>query len=399
MTPLAQHVSHDTLNILIADDDEGDRKLVKRALKQAGLAFHCTEAPSIDEALTACTGNDFDCAIVDYRMPGRDGLEGIAALSERQPFMSIIMSTGQGDATIATEAMKRGASDYISKDHINPGSIRRGIENAVEKSALRRRLAEQREELEGFAQILAHDLNAPIASIQLFAKTIQEDLEDESADRLELIALCREVVNAGGRTRALIDTLYQYTKSDRVVAFRTTDMNEVMEAAIGNLRGVIEARAARVVYDGLPLVDGDAPQLIQVLQNLIGNAIKYCDRETPMVHIGANQDGEGMWLFEVRDNGIGVPETKQDLIFEPFRRLHDAGEYEGTGLGLAICRKYVERHGGRIACRSNPQGQGSEFSFTLRPTPATDAPLQQSKDGRAKALQPTARASTRGTWR
>ena len=93
------------MNILIADDDEGDRKQVKRALKQAGLPFECTEAQSIDEALMACASEEFDCAIVDYRMPGRDGLEGIAALSERQPFMSIIMSTGEGDETVATEAM------------------------------------------------------------------------------------------------------------------------------------------------------------------------------------------------------------------------------------------------------------------------------------------------------
>ncbi len=393
MRPLEQHAPDALMNILIADDDEGDRKQVKRALKQAGLPFECTEAQSIDEALMACASEEFDCAIVDYRMPGRDGLEGIAALSERQPFMSIIMSTGEGDETVATEAMKRGASDYIRKVHINPDSIRRGIENAVEKSALRRRLAQQRVELEGFAQILAHDLNAPIASIQLFAQTIQEDLEGESTDRLEMIALCRQVVSAGRRSRALIDTLHQYTKTDSIIEFRATDMNEVIDAALANLNGMIEGRAARVIYDRLPLVNGNTPQLIQVFQNLIGNAIKYCTAQTPAVQIGARPDQDGMWLFTVSDNGIGIPEVLQTLVFEPFKRLHGAGEYDGTGLGLAICKKYIERHGGRISCEANPQGQGSVFSFTLQASPGAEdhRPLP---DWRACLAPPPVQAKT-----
>jgi PAS domain S-box-containing protein len=127
-------------------DDEGDRKQVRRALKQFGLLYECTETASIAEALAACADCAFDCVIVDYRMPGNNGLRGIAALHERYPYISIIMATGDGDEAVATEAMKNGASDYISKKHIRAETIGNIIESAVAKTALRQRTARQREE-------------------------------------------------------------------------------------------------------------------------------------------------------------------------------------------------------------------------------------------------------------
>ena len=370
MTQADRQIAPSALNILIADDDEGDRKQIRRALKQSGLACECVEAVSIEDALAACDSNEFDCVIVDYQMPGRDGLDGITALHERHPYMSVIMSTGQGDEAVATEAMKRGASDYIGKAYINANSIRRSIESALEKSALRRKVAQQREELENFASVLAHDLSAPIASIQLFARAIEEELGDESADRKEIIALCREVVSAGRRTGALVDTLYEYTRADAKVAFETVEMRQVMESALFNLKHLIEERNASITYGKLPLVTGNAPQLVQLLQNLISNAIKYCDAVLPTVHVTASPDGESTWLFAVRDNGIGIPEEQYKRVFEPFTRLHGAGEYEGTGLGLAICKKLVERHGGVVRCRSTRVGEGTTFLFTLRGAPS-----------------------------
>lgn len=153
-------MTHSKLNILIADDDEGDRKQVKRALGQTGLSFDCVEVTSIEEAIAACNRCAFDCAIVDYRMPGNDTLIGITALRERHPHLSIIMATGYGDETIATEAMKRGAADYIPKRHIDAGSITRAIQDAVMKATERRKLAQQREELEKYTSMLMHDLEA-----------------------------------------------------------------------------------------------------------------------------------------------------------------------------------------------------------------------------------------------
>lgn len=146
------------LSILIADDDEGDRKNVRRALKKAGISYECIETANVNDALEACAKRAFDCAIVDYLMPGQDGLDGVAAMHEKYPYMSIIMATGHGSEIIATEAMKRGASDYIPKMHIRAETMRRVIENALEKAALRRKVAEQQEQLQKYNSVLVLDL-------------------------------------------------------------------------------------------------------------------------------------------------------------------------------------------------------------------------------------------------
>jgi signal transduction histidine kinase len=364
MTETRSHVDRGGLSILVIDDDEGDRKLVRRALKQAGLACECVEAVSIDAALAACAERGFDCAIVDYRMPGDDGLHGIATLHEQLPLMPIIMATGQGDEMVAVEAMKQGASDYISKTHINSASIRRSVESALEKAALRRKVLQQREELENFAGVLAHDLKAPICSIQAFAGLAEEGLGTETVDKHTIAGYCRRIVGAGRRLGVLIDTLHEYTRADAQVAFEPVDMRQVADDASANLERTIHERGARVTRGELPVVLGNAPQLTQLLQNLIGNAIKYCEAAVPAVHVTAARDGENAWLFAVRDNGIGIAEEHYARIFEPFTRLHDAGKYQGTGLGLATCRKIVERHRGVIRCESNI-GRGTTFFFTL----------------------------------
>jgi signal transduction histidine kinase len=351
------------LNILIADDDLGDRKLIRRALEHASLACECVEAGSVEEALDACEKRAFDCVIVDYRLPGQDGLIGVSALHERLPYTAVIMSTGQGDEMVATEAMKRGASDYIPKTHISSQSISRSVINAVEKASLQRKVAEQRKELENFSRVLVHDLKAPIQSVHGFASLIEQKIHD--GNRKELAEYCGYVVRAVKRMGTLIDTLYEYTRAGEHVVFERVDMNQVMKDALGNLQHVISERHACIAQTELPAVSGNAPQLTQLLQNLIGNAIKYCRVAVPVIRVAAKPEDGGGWLFTVRDNGIGIPEKQNREIFEAFKRLHGVGEYEGTGLGLATSKKIVERHEGSIWCESKER-QGTTFFFTLK---------------------------------
>jgi light-regulated signal transduction histidine kinase (bacteriophytochrome) len=171
----------------------------------------------------------------------------------------------------------------------------------------------------------------------------------------------------GGVTRAfaLIDTLYDYTLAGERRAFEPLEMDLVMRDTLANLDNLIRQSGARVTYGGLPAVSGDAPQLIQLLQNSIGNGIKYCKAAIPGIQVAASLQSPNHWLFTVKDNGIGIPETQYREIFKPFKRLHGAGEYEGTGLGLATSKKIVERHEGTIWCESQ-EGQGTTFFFTLR---------------------------------
>lgn len=359
------HASSDALTILITDDDAGDRRQIVRALKKAGISCACVEAASVDMALTACEHRTFNLAVIDYNLPGCDGLDGVFALHQRRPDMFIVMATGQGDAAVATEAMKRGASDYIAKEHINERSIARIIRYARKKAAMQLALAQQREELERFADVLVHDLKSPITSIRGFATLIGQAVRSGGADPNKIADYCDRVVHLGERMVALVDTLHEYTKSDAHVAFEPVALDLVVEDALSNLEQVISKRQAKVTHEDLPVVFGHAALLTQLFQNLIGNGIKYCEAETPVVHVAARAEGDGFFRISFRDNGIGIDKEFHQQIFEPFKRLHNQGKFEGTGLGLATCRKIVDRHGGRIWCESN-QGAGTTFNFMLR---------------------------------
>ncbi len=150
-----------------------------------------------------------------------------------------------------------------------------------------------------------------------------------------------------------------------------TDSGAVVEAALKNLHAVIAQSGAQVTCDCLPLVLADASQLLQVFQNLIGNAIKFRGQETPKIHICAEPRGNE-WLFSVRDNGVGIDPQHAEEIFIIFKRLHTRAEYPGTGIGLSICKKIVERHGGRIWVVPH-SGPGSTFQFTLLAPPVSPA--------------------------
>jgi signal transduction histidine kinase len=358
------YASGHAVAVLIIDDDAGDRRQIVRALKLTGLSCDCVEAASVDLALAACEQQTFDLAIIDYQLPGYDGIDGVEILHQRSPGMFIIMATGQGDATIATEAMKRGASDYIAKEHISERSMGRILRYARKKAAMQLALDQQREELERFADVLVHDLKSPISSIRGFASIISHAVKSGKADPDKIADYCERVVHLGERIVTLVDTLHEYTKSEGHVVFEPVTLTLVVEDALSNLDQVVSKRGAKVTHEGLPLVFGQASLLTQLLQNLIGNGIKYCEADTPTVHISASPEASGFWCISIRDNGIGIDKEFHQQIFEPFKRLHDRGRYEGTGLGLATCKKIVDRHGGRIWCESHPN-EGATFKFTL----------------------------------
>lgn len=150
---------------------------------------------------------------------------------------------------------------------------------------------------------------------------------------------------------------------------RPADMTEIVHAAVANLRVSIEETAATITHDPLPVLTVDAARLIQVFQNLIGNAIKYSKPdEPPRVHVSVAHERNNTWTFSVQDNGVGFDPSYADQVFNMFKRLH-GHEIAGTGIGLAICKKIVELHGGVIWAASSP-GVGSNFSFTLPGRPA-----------------------------
>ncbi|MES2207815.1 MAG: ATP-binding protein [Pseudomonadota bacterium] len=359
-------MNHSILNILVIDDDRGDRIACQRVLKSAwNNHVQLIEADSGESGLDVIEKNKLDCVLLDYFLSGINGLEVLKRIRLSYPYLAVIMIDGKGDDANAVQAMREGAQDYISKANITAESIKRIIENALEKMTLQQKVAQQREELENFTSVLVHDLRAPTRSIMHLSKFIEEDLQAENIDINQIINNCRRTVKVAQRMDALIDTLREYTKVNEQIVFEPIEIGRMVKDTLSNLEHLILEHGAQVTYDTLPVVIGNASQLIQLFQNLISNSIKYCKVEIPSIHITAKPQDAKNWLFCVKDNGIGIDQQYYKRVFEPFKRLHSASTYEGTGLGLTTCKKIIERHGGSIWCESE-KGQGTTFFFTLK---------------------------------
>jgi PAS domain S-box-containing protein len=237
-------------------------------------------------------------------------------------------------------------------------------------------LARSNAELEQFAYVASHDLQEPLRMVTSYLQLLERRYKnqlDANADQFITYA-----VDGARRMQTLINDLLNYSRvSTRGQPFKLVDCDVILQQAIANLQIAIADSKAIVTHEPLPEVMADTTQLTQVFQNLIGNAIKFCQNQQPQIHIGvakanANLDGESLnsipladeWLFSIRDNGIGLESQYAERIFIIFQRLHGRDKYPGTGIGLAICKKIIERHGGRIWVESKP-GQGSTFYFTI----------------------------------
>jgi light-regulated signal transduction histidine kinase (bacteriophytochrome) len=219
------------------------------------------------------------------------------------------------------------------------------------------------QELEQFAYIASHDLQEPLRMVAGFTQLLSRRYKGRlDADADEFIAYA---VDGASRMQRLIQDLLTYSRVGTTKGIlRETSSEQALGQALANLNSSIKAADAFVTHDPLPSVLGDETQLIQLFQNLIGNAIKYQKSGVPRVHISAAKCELGRWVFSVRDNGIGIEQRYFEKIFGVFQRLHKREEFSGTGIGLAICKKIVERHGGHIQVESCP-GHGSTFRFAL----------------------------------
>jgi len=223
-------------------------------------------------------------------------------------------------------------------------------------------LARSNAELEQFAYVASHDLQEPLRMVASYTQLLARRYKDKlDADADEFIGYA---VDGATRMQQLINDLLAYSRvGTRGKPFEPTDCEEVLNKALVNLQVAIAENSAVVTHDQMPTVKADATQMIQLFQNLIGNAVKFHGDNKPEVHVGAKRNCSD-WIFSVKDNGIGIDPKYHERIFLIFQRLNGRKEYPGTGIGLTICRKIVDRHKGRIWVESQP-GQGSTFYFTI----------------------------------
>ncbi|GJL55649.1 MAG: hypothetical protein NPIRA02_27810 [Nitrospirales bacterium] len=365
--------------VLIIDDSQEDRDILRRYLsKSIQQRFRIIETDSSAEGWELCQSEHPDCILLDYQIPDADGLEFIGLLNQQEEYHNIpvLMLTGQGDETVASEALKNGAADYLVKGKLTVEGIVRAVTRAIEKAELIRKtelqhleIERSQYELEQFTHRASHDLQAPVRRIITFLEMLQKDSEDRLSERSQ--DYISRSLKSAYHMRRLIKALLDYSLlGGAAKPFVQANLNQIVQEALTQLEHPIHESQAKITVKPLPTMMGNELFLQQLFQNLIGNALKFRSEHPPTVDISVRDRGTE-WELTVRDNGVGIPEDASRKIFDVFQRLDNGLKTDGMGIGLALCKKVVEMHGGTIWVVSGEQ-EGSQFMFTF----PKDASLQ-----------------------
>jgi signal transduction histidine kinase len=366
--------SQNRLRVLLIEDSTADAEIEIAELRRAGFDVAADVVDTREQARERLKKIPYDVILADYNLPNFRGMDALDILHENSLTIPLILVTGALNSETAVECVKQGAMDYVFKDHLArlPISVRRALEDVRlrhERARAQEQLANKVEELarsncdlEQFAYVASHDLQEPLRMVAAYTQLLAERYQgklDSAADRYISYA-----VEGATRMQALLEDLLAFSRVGRNGATPApTDVNSAIEEVLKNLGLALNQHGVTVTCNPLPTILADRFQVVQLFQNLIGNAIKFRAKRNPCVTISAEQKGRE-WLFSVFDNGIGIAEEHRDLVFKIFQRLHTRDEYVGNGVGLAICKKIVEHNGGRIWVESE-LGRGCNFRFTF----------------------------------
>jgi signal transduction histidine kinase len=377
--------------VMVVDDVAANLQVMASELERGG--YSVVVAQGGEEAIERAALVHPDLILLDVLMPGIDGFETCrrlkAAASTRD--IPVIFMTALSDTPQKLAGFEAGAVDYVTKP-LDGTEVLARVRTQVALAEMRRQLAarnaqlaqevsvrEQAEaalqrsnaELEQLAYVASHDMQEPLRMIASYLQLVEQRYQDKlDADGREFIGYA---VDGAKRMQVLINDLLTYSRvGTKAKPFGPVALQTVMDTVLAHLQIAIGESGARIeIASPLPQVLGDSTQLVQLMQNLVANAIKFRGHAVPQVRIDCVDEGPA-WRLCVRDNGIGIEPAYFERIFVLFQRLHGRGAYPGTGIGLALCKRIVERHGGRIWVESAP-GQGSAFCFTLPHPPGAGA--------------------------
>jgi signal transduction histidine kinase len=394
-------------SILLMEDDPIVRRSMVAYLDDCG--YKVTKAKDGREGLDLFGRQHFDLILVDLMMPNIDGFRVLGQITHRSPLVPTIVISGTGVVGDVVEALRLGAWDFLQKPLEELAILRHAVERCLERAHMirelqasqrnmqmkvkqrtrhlheanrlleeevERRRSIQREnesliaelktkniELEQFSHTTAHDMRTPLITIQGYNDLLRLELAETATQ--DAIRYISGIGNASEKMYHLLDDVLRLAKLGK--AAPTTEklpFGEVIDAAIHLLDATIQEHRVEIHVDAnFPVVRGNRIRLVEVMQNLIDNAIKYTScTPQPVIEIRVRQEEEGT-VFSVSDNGVGLLSCHRKLIFDPFSQVDPLSP--GSGVGLAIVGRVIQQHSGRIWVESKGLGHGTTFNFTL----------------------------------
>ena len=364
----------DELRVLLIDDDRDFADGLYDLLEPRG--YRIDVAYTAEEARRRLADFDAQVALVDVRLGAQSGVDLARELKRIRPDALCVMVTAHADLHNTIASLQEGVFDFLRKP-FEPAELFVAMDRCAQRIRLQREKAEveaQREkliakleaqnaELERFTYTVSHDLKSPLFTIKGYVGMLSEDLAEANVESVEDDLL--RISNAADKMAQLLADLLELSRIGRSVnPPEDVPLGELANEALQLVRGQIEQRSVQVeLSSDLPVAFGDRTRLLEVLQNLIDNAVKYMgDQPHPRIEIGDRRDGDQTVCY-VRDNGLGIEHRYHERVFGLFDQLDP--KVEGSGIGLALVKRIVEVHGGRIWVESEGSGHGSTFCFTI----------------------------------
>ncbi len=365
----AQLQAEGQIKVFLVEDNRDDADLISRSLSMArDIRFDVERVERLSAGLERLATDKFDIILLDLGLPDSWGLDTFSKINDAFPDLPVIVLTGQDDESLAFEAVRRGAQDYLVKGATNRVLLSKSIRYAIERNRfrmeLKKRIAEIKKlerERESMLSMFAHDIKSALVPAVGFIERIMSGKTEKMQDRLErtldeLIAIEHLVTNFSEFARI--------EAKKYVPRIAACNLDEVLRRQIDSALIKAEKKKISLQY----LAGGGAPSVVfmdgamikRVLMNLLDNAVKYTEPGGKIVVRVSEQDNE--FRVEVEDSGRGIAPDKLSLVFDAFYRAER--DQKGSGLGLAISKAIVEAHGGRIWVESTP-GRGSVFGFSL----------------------------------
>ncbi len=357
------------MKVLVADDTPENLQILYKTLKNEG--YELALVKNGEECLKQASDFSPHLILLDIVMPGVNGFEVCERIKKNKDTkdISIIFLSAKMYSEDIVRGFEVGASDYITKPFEQAEVLARvknhlmlqqlHLENAHYITELER----SNIELESFAHVVSHDLQAPLRKIVTFSDRFMNNTKEFAQENRTDLTI---VKNSAIRMKIFIEDLLKFSELKKIKSqYPLINLGETMDEVLSDINHLVVENGATINIDELPTLEAVPHQMHQLFQNLFSNSLKYRKKGvSPVINLKCSSDGNGGWELNIIDNGIGFEDKHANRIFKPFERLHGINEYEGTGIGLAICEKIVKLHHGNIQVKSI-KNEGTTFTIFL----------------------------------